>query len=189
MPLTHPKEGLRITRLMMVLSSMSPLFILWAVRGCPVVSDYWFIVGCLLPIVLPNAFLYYRFDAAKRSDDFEIKTIGVSDDHRDHLLVYLFAMLLPLYAANLSTWREFSSAVVAFVFIVFLFWHLNMHYMNIFFAIFGYRVFTITPIITGNDKHSGKESFVVLTKRALLAKGDNIRLLRLSNTVYFDMEG
>lgn len=128
--MTEWKESLKIARLMMVLSSLSPLFILWAIRGNPLISDYYLICGCLLMVVIPNAFLYERILAAKRNNDKRTLKVGLADDHRDHLLVYLFAILLPLYDANLSEQRDFAATLVAFFFIIFLFWHLNLHYMN-----------------------------------------------------------
>ena len=72
-------------------------------------------------------------------------SIGDAEDHRDHLLVYLFTMLLPLYSASISTWREFGAALAAVAFVVFLFWHLNLHYVNLLFAFKGYHVFTLFP--------------------------------------------
>ena len=39
---TH-HEGLKAARVLMVLSSISPLFILWAIRGNNLIPDRWFI--------------------------------------------------------------------------------------------------------------------------------------------------
>lgn len=178
-------EGLRIARLMMVLSSMTPLFVLWAIRGVALIPDKYFIPICLALILLPNAILYFRVRIAHKQGDSQKKTVGTADDHRDHLLVYLFAMLIPLYDANLSADRDFAATVVAFAFIVFLFWHLNLHYMNLIFALFRYRVYTIHPP-AATDSVSGKCSFVLLTKRNSIADGENITALRLSNTVFLE---
>lgn len=181
-------EGLRFVRLMMVLSSMTPLFVLWAIRGVSVIPDKYFVLLCLAFIVAPNAILYYRVIIAKNKGDNKTITVGTADDHRDHILVYLFAMLIPLYDANLGAERDFAATVVAFMFIVFLFWHLNLHYMNLIFAIFGYRVYTINPP-RQEDGISGIESFVLLTKRSTLLSGHKITALRLSNTVFLEQEG
>lgn len=170
---------------MMVLSSMTPLFVLWAIRGVALIPDKYFIPICLGLILLPNAILYWRVRRADNQGDSQSKTVGTADDHRDHLLVYLFAMLIPLYDANLGADRDFAATVVAFVFIVFLFWHLNLHYMNLIFALFGYRVYTIHPPAT-TDSISGKCGFVILTKRNSIADGETITALRLSNTVFLE---
>jgi hypothetical protein len=173
---------------MMVLSSMTPLFVLWAIRGVSVMPDKYFVPICLGLIIIPNAILYLRVRIAHKNGDSKTLTVGTADDHRDHLLVYLFAMLIPLYDANLGANRDFAATVVAFIFIVFLFWHLNLHYMNLIFAIFGYRVYTIHPPIRG-DNISGKCSFVLLTKRSTIAAGETLTALRLSNTVFLEQGG
>ena len=36
-------EGLKLARLLMVLSSVSPLFVLWAIRGTTLVPDVYFL--------------------------------------------------------------------------------------------------------------------------------------------------
>ena len=95
-------------------------------------------------------------------------------------------MLLPFYFADLATWRSFSATLIALAFIIFLFWHLNLHYMNIIFAIFGYRVFTVYPL-EENNPFSGKIAFVVITKRANLSKGERLIVYRISNTVYLEV--
>jgi hypothetical protein len=179
-----PKEGLQVLRLIMVLSSMAPLFLLWAVRGSGPVPDKYFVPGCLLLAVAPTIVLGWRIRTAKKINDCQTKTIHRADDHRDHILVYLFAMMLPFYTVNLLDWREFAATAVALLFILFLFWHLNMHYMNLLFAIKGYRVFTVTP--DSNDRLGSRTPFVILTKRIALPEGDQIETYRLSDTVFIE---
>jgi len=124
-------EGLSVARLIMVLSSLSPLFILWAIRGSKLIPSTYFVSACMLMVIVPNAFLFLRLWIAKRRYDTREIFIGRAEDHRDHLLVYLFTLLLPFYAISLTDWREFSATLVAICFIVFLFWNLNLHYMNV----------------------------------------------------------
>ena len=52
--------------------------------------------------------------------------------------LYLFAMLLPFYSQDLGSWRYLGASFAALAFIVFLFWHLNLHYMNLLFAALGF---------------------------------------------------
>ena len=49
-------ESLGFIRVMMVLSSFSPLFILWALRGNQEVSDLYLIPFCVLFVIVPNFF-------------------------------------------------------------------------------------------------------------------------------------
>jgi hypothetical protein len=171
----------------MVLSSISPLFILWAIRGNKVIPDRYFIGFCALMVVLPNVFLWLRIRIAKRQEDKRELVVGKADDHRDHILVYLFAMLLPFYSEDLGSWRYLGSSLAALTFIVFLFWHLNLHYMNLVFAARGYRVFTIYPPADGN-RLTGKASHALITRRVSLASGERIIAYRLSDTVYLEAD-
>ena len=183
---TVPKEGFQILRLVMVLSSMAPLFILWAVRGSGPIPDRYFIPSCLFFAIVPTLVLQWRIRTAERTNDIQTKTIYHADDHRDHILVYLFAMLLPFYTVNLRDCREFAAALLALLFILFLFWHLNMHYMNLLFAFKGYRVFTVTP--NPADRVGSQAPFVILTKRIALPQGEQIKAYRLSDTVFIEKQ-
>jgi hypothetical protein len=186
-PVTTHNEGLKAARLLMVLSSISPLFILWAIGGNSLIPDRWFIGFCVLMVVVPNAFLWLRIRTAKKQADKREITVGTADDHRDHILVYLFAMLLPFYSEDLGTWRDFGATAAALAFIVFLFWHLNLHYMNLLFAALGYRVFTVYPPVDGNPL-AGKTRQALITRRVSLVSGDQIVAYRLSDTVYLEAE-
>lgn len=174
-----------MARLLMVLSSVSPLFILWAIRGTTIVPDAYFLTFCILMVIVPNAFLWLRIATAKKNHEQRELVVVVAEDHREHLLVYLFAMLLPFYADTLATWRAFAAALAALGFIVFLFWHLNLHYMNIVFALRGYRVFTLYPG-SADNRLSGRLNYVLITRRPSLAPGDHIEAYRISDTVYFE---
>ncbi|MHB0971409.1 MAG: hypothetical protein ACYC7A_16485 [Thermoanaerobaculia bacterium] len=186
-PVGGQDEGLKAARLLMVLSSISPLFILWAIRGNSLIPDRYFIAFCTLMVVAPNGFLWLRIRTARRLQEKRELTVGKADDHRNDVLVYLFAILLPFYRQDLGSWRYLSSAVVALTFIVFLFLHLNLHYMNILFAVLGYRVFTVYPPSDGNTL-SGKSCLALITRRVTLSPGEHLIAYRLSDTVYLEMD-
>src|SRR6266850_3956822 len=186
-PGTGQREGLKAARLLMVLSSISPLFILWAIRGNSLIPDRWFIGFCALMIVVPNGFLWLRIRTARKEADKREVTVGTADDHRDHILVYLFAMLLPFYSEDIGTLRDLGATLAALAFIVFLFWHLNLHYMNLLFAVRGLRVFTVYPPADGTPL-TGKTRQALITRRVSLAPGDRLVAYRLSDTVYLEAE-
>jgi hypothetical protein len=75
--------------------------------------------------------------------------------------------------------------MTALGFIVFLFWHLNLHYMNILFASLGFRVFTVYPPADRNNL-SGSQSWVLITRRVHVSEGERIIAYRISDTVYLD---
>jgi len=180
------REGLKAARLLMVLSSISPVFVVWAIRGSKVIGDLYLTSACAALVVLPYAFLLLRIRAARTSRERRELRVGSAEDHRDHLLVYLFAMLLPFYPVDLSSARDIAAIVIALAFVVFLFWHLNLHYMNLLFAILGYRVFTILPPKEGNAL-SGKTGYILITPRMSIADGSRLNVYRLSDTVYFEV--
>ena len=180
-------EGLKVARLLMVLSSISPLFILWGIRGNGLIPDEYLIGFCAAMVLVPNIFLYLRMRTAKRNNDRREIVVGSADDHRDHILVYLFAMLLPFYSVDAGTLRDLIATIAALAFIVFLFWHLNLHYMNIVFAAFGYRVFTVHPPSDGNPMN-GKVRYALITRRINLSPSEKILAFRLSDTVYLEVE-
>ena len=173
------KEGLRFVRLMMVISGLTPLFVLWAIRGMQPVPDKWLIISCAALVIVPNCVLLSRLVVARRRGDKHTLAITKADDHRDHLLVYLFAMLIPLFDANVGRTRDSAATLVALLFVIFLFWHLNLHYMNVLFALFGFRVFTIQ---TAGES----EPIVLLARRTVLGVG-KIHAFRLSNTVFIEV--
>ena len=186
-PTSTHSEGLKAARLCMVLGSISPLFIFWAIQGSSFIADRWLVALCALMVIIPNAVLLLRYRTAKAQADKRVLTVGRSDDHRHHILVYLFAMLLPFYSTDLESWRSLSAALAALVFIVFLFWHLNLHYMNLVFAVLGYRIFMIYPPADGN-RFAGKIHHTVVSRRVSLAPGDQLIAYRLSDTVYVEDE-
>jgi hypothetical protein len=179
-------HGLPIARLLMVVGSLAPLFFLWAIRGAPPIPDLYWIGTCLTLVIVPNLVLVLRWQTAKRKNDHRVIVIATARDQSEHLLIYLFAMLLPLYTANLVNERELFSVAAAFVFIVFLFWHMNLHYMNIVFAILGYQVYTIEM---KSPQGSSKSSVVLLSKRDTPPPtGASIDGLRLSDTVFVERD-
>ena len=181
------REGLGFVRLMMVLASLSPLFVLLAIRGTSLIPDHCYLIICSLMIIVPNALFGIRILFAKKRKDRRSISVGESDDHRSHTLVYLLSMLLPFYRQNLESWRDLSAIFVALAFIVLLFWRLNLYYTNILFVIFKYNVFTVRPPLDENP-YTGRTSVILITKRNALYPGDRASALRLSDTVYLEQQ-
>ena len=154
-------EGLGVAGLLMVLSSLAPLFVLMAIRGNSIIPEVVFVGVCAGLAVVPTLFLLSRMRTARKTKDLRDLTAGPVEDHRNHVLIYLFATLLPFYREDIATFRDLAAMGVALVFIVFLFWRLNLHYMNLFFALFGFQIFTVGAPEDGNPK-SGKEGFILI---------------------------
>ena len=94
---SNPREGLRSARLLMVLSIISPLFIVWAIHGNALIPDQYFLSFCACMVVIPNVFLWLRIRTAKKLQERRQLMVGTAEDHRNHLLVYLFAMLFIIF--------------------------------------------------------------------------------------------
>ena len=189
-----PKEGLHLPRLLMVLSSMSPLFLLWAIRGnCPILNSCFiqvcdtFVLFNLGMTVAPTLFLMWWMRRAQRQKDQHERVAGHTEDHSSHILVYLFAILLPIYQEDLESLRELAATIVALMFITYLFYRLNLHYINFLFVIQDYHVFTVSSPPDDNP-YSGKETFVLITHRRFLSAGECIYAYRLSNSVYLETQ-
>ncbi|QDV90924.1 hypothetical protein RAS2_20090 [Phycisphaerae bacterium RAS2] len=178
-------EGLPLARLCMVLASLSPLFILWAIRGINCVPDRYLVPACIALVVLPNLVLFGRLALAKRANDVQSKVIGSADDHRDHLLVYLFAVLLPLWDAGADSVRSGAGIIVALLFVVFLFWHMNLHYMNLLFALIGRRVYSVYDQ-SSESMATDAAGFILITWRTAIPVGTRVDAFRLSNRVYWE---
>lgn len=180
----HHRSGasLPIVRILMIVSSMAPLFVLLAFRGTPLIPDSVLLASCTGLIVGPYVAIAWRVRRAKTSNDRYSLPVERYEDHRDHLLVYLFAILLPFYMANLTTWRDVLALAAAIFFVGFAFWHMNLHHLNVAFAARGYRVYTVYgPTTKTGEAHAR----VLITRRSSLATG-RIAALRLSDTVYLE---
>lgn len=183
------KHGLPFLRFLMVISGMTPLFLLWGIRGTKAIPDVYLWSICGVLIIFPNVFLLIRIWITSYRDDTRKIFVQSASDRSEHLLVYLFATLLPLYDANLGDNRDILAVCFAFIFIIFLFWHMNLHYMNLVFALFGYRVFTVeavTDLSKSDEPEKYHQTFVVLSKRHVIRPNETLDGYRLSDTVIME---
>jgi hypothetical protein len=200
MKMKSKSESLKFVRFLMVLSSFNILFLLWLVNGVNALDNCFFEIKgikiylllifriiCFFLIMIPSLMLFFREKTAIKDKEFRIIKTGKAEDHRDHLLVYLLAVLLPLWTANMESISGFITTVIAFLFIIFLFYNLNLHYINAIYAIRGYKIYTVIPPLSENV-FSGKRSFVIPSKRDFLPENKELKLLRLSDNVYIEIE-
>lgn len=183
------KEGLAVIRFFLVWSSLSPVFLLWAIRGVEKIPDECWVPICLSLFALPNILVFLFFNYAKTQKNEKTITIHSSKDQREHMLTYLFAMLIPLFDANLGGYRNLMAVFVALIFVIFLFWHMRLHYMNLFFAIFKYRIFTVeaaSGIMQSGCNSKRFETYAVLSKRHNLSAGESLTGWRLGGNVLVD---
>ena len=79
-------EGFRVFRLAMVLSSLSPLFVLWTIRGSAIIPDTWLVIVCLSLVALPTWFLHWRVKTARAKRDERQVTVGAHEDSQNTCL-------------------------------------------------------------------------------------------------------
>ena len=186
-PTRRHHEGFNVGRLLLVLSSISPLFILWAIKGTSFVPDQYLIPFCAAMVVLPSMFLYWRMQRARIKRDEREIVIGEVHDYRYHILTYIFTMLLPFYRQDIVSTRELLAVCAALIFIIVLFWKLNLHYINLIFIVRGYQILMVN---SQNDEnpYSGRENFMLITPRRNVQPGQRIMTYRVSDTVYLEGE-
>ncbi len=163
----------------MLLSSMAPLFLLIGLKGLNnVISDeiLWKVVAVL--IVLPLIVIGIRIGIAKeRQDTFKINVEHVQSN-KEYLFTFFFVVLLPIYGIQIETPREFYTMIFAICVMIFILWNVNLHFTNIFFALLGYRVYTVEI-----DK-----TYIILSQRHFFPKAvTSISCFRISDTVLIEI--
>lgn len=178
------KSGLGFIQILLVVSSLSPVFLLWAIRGVgDVIPDIYWVPGCLFFFIVPNFTLFGFLQSARKGNREKTITVARAEDQRDHLFVYLFAILIPLFDVNLDTLRDVSAVSLAMVFVIFLFWHLGLHYINLGLAIVGFRIFRI-EVASGTDNEFS--TYAVVSRRSSIPSGKPFTGIRMGGNVLVD---
>jgi len=179
------RPGLGVARFGMVIASFWPLFLLWIIRGSPLIKDWILLICCGILIIIPNALVLTRIYCARSQNDTKMIRVENAEDHRDHILIYLIAILLPVYSLPLDTWRNIAALIIALILVIIIFWLLNLHYMNLFLTIFGYKIYTINPLNLP-EQTNRRDNFVIITKKSSLVEGEQIKMYRISDTIFID---
>lgn len=161
---------------------MSPLFILMAIKGVGIIPWEIYFPTFLGLAIFPNIFLFVRIKIAKRTNDRKRVQIVASTDNREHLITYIFALLLPMFQTNVTTEPDLYAALCAVIFITYIFMHMDLYYMNFFFALFGYRIISIKP----DSASRFSISHVLITKRRAIPNNLDITPLRLTDFLLFE---
>ncbi len=175
--------GLPWVRFFMVLSSISPLFLLWAIRGVEPIPDKFFIPVCIGIILVSHFVIWLRFHFAKKQNDKHPFIIGRTEDNRHHVLVYLLGILLPFYRGEIITFRDVFATFAALTIVIFIFVSLNLHYINIGFILLRYRIFAI---YSSEQRHQNSSPIILITKRSTVVEGTTLTVYRISDTVYWE---
>lgn len=169
---------------MMILASLSPVFVVWAIVGMNKIPDEVFIPSCFLAVTIPHFFLLRRITVALKTRSEKQITIDTAKDAREHLLTYFMPLVLPVMAVTFSSWRGFFGTLFLFSIMAFASWHLRVFYINVFFAIFGYRIFKITQ--PENPLSHGIDERILISKRTQIDKGTKLEAVNLGGNVYYE---
>lgn len=177
-----------LVRFLLIWSSLSPVFLLWGLRGTTTVPDKIFVPVCLGLFAVPSFVLWLLWRRNVSTDNVRTVEVRTTQDPKDHLLTYLFAMLLPLWQGGLGTPRDLYATLFALVLVLFVFWHMGLHYMNVLFALRGYRVYTVQAGDAGEgDDNHRLLTYAVISKRSHIpAGGAPLTGYRLGGNVLVD---
>ena len=179
------REGFQFGRLMMVLSGFSPLFVLLAFKGATAVPDIYLVTFCMVMVLVPAGYLLLRIHTSKRNQDKRELMVGNVEGYGHHILTYILAMLLPFYRQDMATSRDVLAIFFALALVVVIFWHLNLHYINLIFILLGYRTFLVHSPSDANP-YSGGEDYILVTRRTRIDSGQHIIAYRVSDTVFIE---
>ena len=183
----QPREDLSLWRLCMVVAGFAPLFVLLTVRGIDSVPDKWLWVACaflvLGPMLLMAARLFFVFRFTEPSSLY----VDDVEESRSHLVVYLFATLLPFYRQSLVDIRDLVAVLLALALIVFIFWRLNLHYVNILLVVFGFNIYTICRSAQDQHPFNNRLPVVVVIRDRSLSPKTTILGYRLSDTLWWGL--
>lgn len=169
----------------MVVGGMAPLFLLWAMRGNGIIPDWQFRLACGAVAVIPNVFLWWLIRSRRERDLGTSFKIGSFDDRREGVLTYIIAILLPFYGASLETRSDVYSAFGVLLFIVVVFLHLDLQYVNLFFVISGYYLYFVRSN-EGMEASVPKSGAILITKRDYLKIGQTLSVSELSSGVFVE---
>ena len=174
-------EGVPLVKFMMLVSSMSPLFILISLRGidAKVISDWHLIITVLVLVILPYLILILRIKSARSNRDIATINVSSSTNNKDYLFTYLFTVLLPLYSFTITSNRDAIALLFALIVVLFVLWNMNLHFINIFFACQGYKVYTL-------DSFDG--AILLSARHNLPTNLSEITAHRLSNSVFIELK-
>lgn len=65
--MSYPKNDLTFFRGLMILASLSPVFLVWAIVRMEKIPDRVFVPTCLLMVLLPHYFILGRINAALKT--------------------------------------------------------------------------------------------------------------------------
>ncbi len=163
------------TRLILFLSSYSPLFLLISVRGW---HDNWKLaLGLAIVAVVSVAVLFTFLHYAQTLGPGKIRVASVASRDGD-AMSYIVTYLLPFLAVHLSDATDVGSLGIVILVIGFLYVNSNMIYTNPVLNIAGYHTFEV-------DDGDGKTT-ALICKRAYVRVNSELDVISMGDYVLLE---
>lgn len=203
---TDSRENQKFIKAILVLCSQAPTFAVLAIKSpadrlqiscCPIfkpdlfdvpLAPVWFLVILSL-LIVPHGIVYLKWRymiSQSLTRDIQIpERQGAVQPSSDYFIAYLFAVVSPFWSMNSTEWTDIAVILFGVAFIFVIYWHLDIHYLNWFFLLKGYRIFRVTPALTGSGGDC--RPFFVITKKFDISQVKNLRCHELSSMVLVDL--
>jgi hypothetical protein len=179
------REPFKFLRLIFVIATLTPLFVMWTIKGSAVIPNSILILSSAAIIIISNGIIFFRWHIAIKQKQIVEAIVQKSTDHTEHLVVYLLAVFLAIYSSTTGTMREVFATLFAVALIILLFWFSRLHYLNLVFATMGYKTFTVTRKHPDNNFNKTTK-VVVLSKRDQINPEEKITCYRLSHDLWIE---
>jgi len=183
--MTVPVETFtKIVRAFLVASALSPILLLWAIKGTGAVPHSYWATGCIVVFFLINVCLYINFKDYKRNSVEEfVRPINIRDG-RESAVTYCLSMFIPFFDANASNVYELFAVLAALLFFVVIFYKLSIFYFNPVFLLLGFKVF----LVEENGVRGSVITKVVLTKNLVPKVGVELKSIKAASGVVVAVE-
>jgi hypothetical protein len=183
--MSFPCIPVTTSRALMALSTISPALILVGLKqqtcwhGIFDYTVFWSqlfwggVAAQLFPIILFWSARRNRVEKALTSSDLE--------KQEDNVFVYMLAIVLPLWDANVSTFGEKASAVLASSIGWFLVAACKLHHCNLLLRILGYNFYRFTPHTTASQH--GASSALYISKKPIHHLTGDLTAVRVDDSL------
>lgn len=177
------ENGLKFFRFLLLISSISPVFVLLALKGASFVADDYNVAynsimwGIFIVSFLP---LLIRYQIAKNEKVKLAINKNVTPCIEEYS-TYILSIALPLCQNDLISEKNFLFFIAMIVFVLIVFYVFNLYYLNIFFYLLGYKLYKVVP--------SRSHSYVVISKKEIQEiQSKDIVAIRLTNSLFWERE-
>lgn len=177
------ERGLKFLRFLLLISSISPVFALLAIKG----SDFkietyntiytYIMCGIVVVSFLPLILRYY----IAKDEKIRLSTNTNITPCIEEYSTYILSIALPLCQNDLTSTSQLSFFIATIVFVIIVFYIFNLYYLNIFFYIFGYKLYKVTP--------QNSHNYVIISKKEIQEiQSKDIIAVRLTNSLFWEKE-